>query len=308
MQNKGDKLFIRKCFLVIKLTLALVLMFTIIRTVSIQQQTGEIFGPVPATGTENITQVKAAGWAGASLNDYSAIIKRNLFAGVGSPRRQNKTLNGLEIQGSIQSAEEELGLTLLGTVSGNPAVARAVIKDNESNTTNLYETGDIVASAFIESIEKDKVILLHQGKRKILSLNRSQSVGKVGENDNAQAPTDQTINLKNKVVKNNPPDEQTPKRLRTKMSLVESILQGAIIRPFAVNGKTEGLKITGIENIPAAKYIGLKNGDIVRFVNGQQLTGLQRAFQVFRKARSLPTMDIELLRNGQIKELSFDLQ
>jgi len=54
--------------------------------------------------------------------------------------------------------------------------------------------------------------------------------------------------------------------------------------------------------------LGLQNGDIVQMVNGQSLTNKQKAFQVLQKARSQPRLQIQLLRDGKAKELSFDLQ
>lgn len=281
------------------------LSFVIVRTVVIPQQLGEILGPSPAAGIENATEVKASSWPDSSVKDYSVIIEQNIFSGADSPRRQNKALSGDENEGLVQSAEDELGLTLLGTVSGSPAVSRAVIKDIESDTIELYEIGDVVATASIESIETDAVILLHEGKRKILRLNRSQSVG---NNNNARSPLYQTTNQKSEMVDTNLPIKQAHTKLHTKIGYVEAILKGAIIEPHVVNGQTEGLKITGLENIPAAKKFGLKNGDIIREVNGQQLTDKQKAFQVFKKAKTQPTMNIELLRDGEMKELSFDFQ
>lgn len=86
-----------------------------------------------------------------------------------------------------------------------------------------------------------------------------------------------------------------------------NFLNRATIQPYKVNGQVEGLKITGIENAPDAEALGLKNGDIIRQVNGQRLTSLQKAFQVMQKARYQRSIDIELLRQGRSKKLCFDL-
>jgi type II secretory pathway component PulC len=73
------------------------------------------------------------------------------------------------------------------------------------------------------------------------------------------------------------------------------------------NHRTEGLKISGLEKIPMAERFGLQNGDVVQSINGQQLTSKQKAFQVLMKARTQSKVDIQLLRDGQRKGLSFDL-
>jgi type II secretory pathway component PulC len=96
--------------------------------------------------------------------------------------------------------------------------------------------------------------------------------------------------------------------ISAKSGQVESTLGKAVIVPYVVKGQVEGLKITGLEGISSARDLGLKNGDIVCAVNGQRLTSKQKAFQIFKKARSQTAIDIELLRNGKSERLSLTLR
>jgi general secretion pathway protein C len=88
---------------------------------------------------------------------------------------------------------------------------------------------------------------------------------------------------------------------------VENIFRKATMETHMQNGRTGGLKITGLEQTPLAATFGLRNGDIIRAVNGQDLTSKQKAFQVLQKARTQSKLDIELLRGDKTKNLSFDL-
>lgn len=85
------------------------------------------------------------------------------------------------------------------------------------------------------------------------------------------------------------------------------IFRRATIEPYVKDGQTEGLRLSGLENIPMAEMLGLRNGDIVQSVNGQQLTSKQKAFQVLMKAKTQSSIDVQLLRDGQSKNLSFKL-
>lgn len=193
---------------------------------------------------------------------------------------------------------------MLGTVSGSPVVSRAIIKNLETHKPGLYRTGEVVADASIESIEKDAVILVHSGQRKVLKLNIAG-----GHNENKSQPiSSKSINKKSEAVKASLQDEEAPIEVRTKIKHVEAILKKAVIEPYIVNGKIEGLRITDLEKISIAKDLGLKNGDVVRGVNGHRLTSKQKAYQVFKKARTQPTMSIELLRGDKTKKLSFNLR
>ena len=301
-----------KALFVIKLALVLILGYVVITAVLMPQHTGEIFVPDSAVGTENIIAVEPTSSPDSPVEDYSAIVEQDIF---GSSSRTKKSLQGDNGVGPALSAEEELGIVLLGTVAGSPEISRAIIKDIKSNELSLYKTGDTVATpswkgsstAHIESIEKDVVVLLHQGQRKILDLGARESaarhpVDKQHDADNAHAALS---NNAAQAVETNPPAQfHTSAGAKLRYD-IEIMLTKAVIEPYTIDGQVEGLKITGLENIRGAEELGLKNGDIIRTVNGHRLTSKQKAYQIFKKARSQAAANIELLRGNETKTLSF---
>jgi type II secretion system protein C len=296
----GGKLYIRKVLIVTKLALVLVLCFVIVRTVIMPQHPAEIFTPVSVVGTENVSANGTENAVETSVEDYSAIVERDIFGIADSSPMADKSLPDIV----TRSAEEELGLALLGTVCGSTDVSRAIIQDNKTKMLNLYKTGQNVGDARIKSIEENAVILLHNGQRKMLTLNRTGGHNK----NNTQVLSSPAIRETGKVARPVLPVKQPFTEVPTRTAHVVAMLTKAVIEPYDVNGQVEGLRITGLENIPMAKAFGLKDGDIIREVNGHRLTGKQMALQVFKKARSQPTMSLELLRDGETKEMSFALQ
>ncbi|MFB0553226.1 MAG: hypothetical protein ACETWQ_07925 [Phycisphaerae bacterium] len=97
-------------------------------------------------------------------------------------------------------------------------------------------------------------------------------------------------------------------KIRTKAKCVETILRKAIIEPYHINGQIEGLRITGLDKILLARDLLLKSGDIICAVNGHPLNSKRRAYEIFKRARKLPTMKIELLRDGKTKTLLYYLR
>jgi len=288
-----------KALFVIKLALVLILGYIVLATVLMPQHMGEIFVPDSAVSTENITTVGPTSFPNTPFEDYSAIVEQDIF---GSSSRTNKSLMGDNGVSPALSAEEELGIVLLGTVAGSPEISRAIIKDIKTNKLSLYKTGDTVATAHIESIEKDVVVLLHQGQIKILELGTRES--KQQDADNTQAALS---NSAAQAVETNP-SANFHTSAGAKLRNIEIMLTNAVIEPYTIDGQVEGLRITGLENIKGAEDLGLKNGDIIRTVNGQRLTSKQRAYQIFKKARSQTAANIELLRGNETKTLSFSLR
>jgi len=297
----GGKLYIRKVLLAFKLALVLVLSFVIIRTVIIPQHPSGIFTPVSAVGTENISANTAGNPAETAVKDYSVIAAQNIFGGADSSGDESLQVN--KFDGVIKLAEEELNLELVGTVCGNTAVSRAIIINTKTKLLGMYKTGQSIGDVRIKSIEENAVILLHNGQRKMLILKRT------GRNKNntqmlSPAAVNETSRSANPVLPGKQSFEETP----TKITHLETILTKATIEPYFVNDQVEGLRITDLETIPMAKAFGLKEGDIIRQVNGHRLVSKQKAFQIIKKAKTQTNMSIELLSGGETRELSFTLR
>jgi general secretion pathway protein C len=291
---------IRKVLFTFKLALVLVLVFVVIRTVIMPHNPAEIFQPSSASGTENAGSKGDIDTVENSIEDYSILVEQNIF-GVTDISEGEKPLR---VDDAVKLAGEELNLELIGTVCGNTTVSRAIIKSNKNRQLGMYKTGQVVAGARIESIEENAVILLHNGQRKMLTLNR------VGANNrnNMQPLSSSIVGATGKVTNNAFVVEQSVDEACTKIVHIESILNEAAIEPYLIDGRVEGLRISNLDKVPMATVLGLKDGDIIRRVNGHKLTSKQQAFQVIKKARSQAAMNLDLLSDGQTKELTFTLQ
>jgi len=283
-------MYIRKVLFISKLALALVLGYLVVRTL-VPEHTEKSSTPDSALGGSASYVNQATGSPDLSLKDYTEIIEGNPFDSSSQIADSGKWTS----TAYQQSVSEELGLALSGTVSGSPEVARAIIKDLKTGALDLYKIDQTVGDARIESIEENAVVLVCDGQRTVLKLNMADS--------GRQLPSPQTPDQTSNVVKADLP----AKNAQTKIGYVEAVLNNAAIEPYSVDGQVEGLQITGLENINIAKDFGLKNRDVIRLVNGHRLTSKQKAYQVFKKAKSQPAIDIELLRDNNTKKLSFSM-
>lgn len=297
-------MYIRKVLFLFKLALVLMLFFVVVRTVITPQYPAGVFKPSPAGGTENIISEGIESPVDDSIEDYSALVAKNIFGVTDISDVEDKSPEVDGFDRVIDLAGEELNLELLGTVFGNnEEVSRAIIKNTKSNQLGMYKTGQIVAGARIESIEQNTVILLHNGRRKMLMLSRTD-----GNNSDTELLSSPIVSKANKAAGTVLPDTESVSETSAKIAHLEMILAEAAIEPYLVDGQVEGLRINDLEKIPVAKAFGLKEGDIILQVNGHRLTSKQKAFQVFKKARSQATIDLELLSNGETRELSFVLR
>jgi type II secretion system protein C len=262
-----------------------------------------VFNPGTASGEQHATDPQAARPEPHSPSDYSAIVDRNLFTDGGiadTPRANVNSARQLESMGSA----EELGLRLVGAIAGGPVASRAIIQSAKTNATGSYRIGDTVASATIEDIQRDVVVMRYRNQSLVLKLRAGKS------DDAGQKPQEaaQKAQEAGKTDGQNQPSAaaEAASAAPSRGGYMTELFHKATIEPYVKNGQTEGLQITGLENIPMAELLGLRNGDVVQSVNGQQLTSKQKAFQVLMKAKTQPKVNIQLLRDGNNKNLSFD--
>ena len=261
----------------------------------------DITGPATAkaqAGGESPSD-RLADRAELTPQDLAEIVRQDIFG--------SKDSNVNQTTGSVTGAEEKIETTepaekhleLQGTIAGPAAVAMAIIKDRQKNLTDLYKIGDAVGAARIVSIRKDAVILSENGRKMILKLDASRS-------RSATANPAKSASAGSKEPGAKLPSVRSQGNQR--VEILEDILEKAVIEPAVYNNQTVGLRITKLDEIPMAKVLGLQEGDIIQGVNGQELSSKQKAFQVFRKAKTQPEIVLELIRDGKREALGFSLR
>ncbi len=199
------------------------------------------------------------------------------------------------------------GLKLLGTIAGDAAVALAVI-DVGGGMQDIYRIGDSVTDMRLGEIGEGHVVLTRGGERLVLELLISpRGTGLISTSWDAGSvfdtvPTDaiETMGPNDYVI--------TKRALFTRIESLERVLKAAKLTPYVEDGETKGLRITGIERMSLAAFIGLREGDVIQNVNGQNLTSVNRALQIYRKQRNREELDIRLLRDGRQERLHFRLK
>ena len=233
------------------------------------------------------------------------IIERNIFGSSGwSSNGQNPKQETKEDSISVIKAQ----LRLLATVAGDEDVACAVIENVKTKVQDLYRTGDVIEGTQIESIDRNKIVLLSNGRREILNLYVAGSTTDRIETV-AEPVVVQKEDASDVVNIISPTEREINKRaFLARVGGMEAILKKVKVAPYIEGGEEKGVRITGLEDLSMARYVGFENGDIIQNINGSTVTNRRKAFQILRKARSQSSIKIQLLRNQQEKKLSFGIK
>ena len=288
---------IRKTLLVTNLALILVLGFSLAKALFWNYLPHKTLAQDPSTDNKNLSGDSTPSLRPSQLN-YDDILRRNLFAAADSSAQALASPSGH--QSPINTQDDwDLNLILQGTIAGPPSVARAIIEDPATKQTSHYKIGTTIAGARLLAIEEDSVIFSCRGRKKVLHINTQTSPTKaIPKTDSQSAKASASAALPVKK-------SQGPAQLRNE--IVEDFLNNASIDTYLIKGQPEGLLIRDLDKVKAKDFLGLKNNDVIRMINGQKLTSKQKAFQVFKKARTQPNLEIEYLRDDKPNTLSFSL-
>ena len=96
--------------------------------------------------------------------------------------------------------------------------------------------------------------------------------------------------------------------LPTKTRDLTRILLQARAVPSVKQGRTVGFRITGISHGSIYEKIGLRNGDVLRRVNMQNLDDPAKLFKLYQEMRNKRHISIFLSRNGQNQTFDYDIR
>lgn len=187
--------------------------------------------------------------------------------------------------------EYALELELRGTLT-HCAVPVAFIKDLTSGACRVYKIGGAIRGARIVRIEKGEVVFDAGGKFRRLGL--------AGGRSDASVSFVETIAPDTRVVK-------TGELIRERKEIFRE-LQKVRVKPQYENRKVNGLRIEGVTEGGVITSVGICNNDVIREVNNQKIDSYQKALQVFQKARTQQEIKVTLMREGELKNLSYRLQ
>jgi len=240
--------------------------------------------------------------------DTEIILKRNLFGSrvvVASPSPRPVAEEDME-----DLPESSLPLSLLGTaVNTQGEKSLAVILNKDTREEQVYAVGDTVTGgAVLSSVARNRVVLLSEGREEILEKTEEET----------------------QSARTSPPERSWPERARSSRPSsgedasvtvrktgedsyvmdrreVEGVLQDfnklltqIRVVPHFTEGNPDGFKIFNIRPGSLFAQLGMVNGDIIKRVNGLEISGPEQALQMFTQLRdeSRVTVDLERFRKN----------
>ncbi|MDF1525653.1 MAG: type II secretion system protein GspC [bacterium] len=238
--------------------------------------------------------------------DAAVIVQRNLFG--------SKVLNTASPAAEKTEADMEglpestLPLKLLGTaVQVNGKRSFAIIQDTGTREEQIHFVGDeIREGTVITSVARNRVVLLRNGLEEILEKDDDQSAAAPQSSRTRPARAQRTPTVAEgsepvtvrKVGDNNFVMDR--REVEGVLQDFNKLLTQIRVVPHFADGKPDGFKIFNIRPGSLFASLGMVNGDIIKRVNGLDITGPEQALQMFQQLRdeSQVTVDLERFRKN----------
>ncbi len=216
------------------------------------------------------------------------------------------------------------GIRLVGAVvsPNTPEWSFAALAPDGSKAM-LYRTGMSAGSNEILEIQRDRVIVRPSaGAACHVAMFAADAVAGVAPpavaeaappaEGEAEQPASEGITndeLAQGITKVSETEYNVRRELVTRLMANQAdLMRMARVIPHEENGQTVGVKLYGIRRSSLLGRLGIRNGDMVRTINGLDMTSPDAALQAFTTLPSSSQISVSLQRRGQDTTMNFNLQ
>ena len=185
-------------------------------------------------------------------------------------------------------------LRLVGTaVADDPNDSVAVIESGVDGRQRSYREGERAGDILIIEILRDRVIVDTQQGEDFISLSHPLPA-QPGQSGAGRAPAPAGFGTR-------PPENRRQqtlyldgKTLTAELADLDDLIQEVDVDPVNIYGKPVGVRIFPIEPDSIFAEIGLKTGDVIKEINGMQITRPEQAIAVFQQLKAGEDVDIKV--------------
>jgi general secretion pathway protein C len=246
------------------------------------------------------------------ISHYRPILERDLFDANKPPEPATK-----EEKVNVEELEAtELKLKLWGTVAGIDERAYAVIEDLKKREQNLYRTGDSIQNATVKKIMRARVVLNHNGKDEVLAMEElSQGTGQSSRTSRDSARSSRTaFSEESSGTQPTQPVRRTQRvslrreMINESMQDLSKLMTEIAIRPHMEDGQAAGLALTNIKPNSIFRRMGLRNGDILKGIDGNDISSVDDALQLYERLKDSDSLEVQLSRRGQERIINYNIR
>jgi len=240
------------------------------------------------------------------LTTYDPIVNNNIFNPGVRPAAASPDEEKVSGPANEKLPVTKLNLLLKGTAVRIPDnESLAVIYNRTTRKQGLYRVGAAIEDAVIESIQPDRVILKRGQRKETLFLSRERVQEKASVPSRVLPTRTSGSPVHQTAADNYVLDRE---QVTDMISNINQFMTQLRVRPHFVQGKPAGYLVTDIKKGSLIEQIGLKNGDVLKSVNGTPITKPDQAFAAYQQLLDESQITLELQRGRRSQVITYELK
>ncbi len=218
--------------------------------------------------------------------DWNIIARTNVFGPLG--------VQQASAPAAATPPPSPLSLTLIGTFVTAGQEPYAIIEDKKKQNQDMFLIGDSVFDqATLKKIYQDRVEIERLGKLEVLKLDEFGGPDAGPGGGIANQGDDYVVD-----------EAELDKGLEN----LPLLLTQARAVPYFKDGRSIGLRLFAIKSGSLYEKIGLKNGDILKSINGNSLADITQALKLFEQLKQERSINLILEREKQDREFKYTIR
>jgi len=255
-----------------------------------------------------------------AFREFHPILDQNVFNAEKSSQKVIEAAPITEVKMGATLSQIIDNLHLLGVSYNKSGRSFCIIRDKKKNQEDIFSTNDFIfdTNTVITRILLDGsmalVYLRYQNETGILKYleeapkpgsKPQQSARRSKIRRSKKAPASQSVTSeytadgKNFYISSAEVDNQ--------LNNFAKLLNQARMIPYFVNGKPEGFQVKAIDRGSLYEKLGLKNGDIIKELNGDELNSIDQVMGLFKKLKSEKDFAIKIVRKGSPLNFNYNI-
>lgn len=238
-----------------------------------------------------------------SYSAYRPILQRDLFK---TRKETASPIKRTDIN-LDEMSQTELKLKLWGTVTGDAEKSYAVIENTQNRQQNLYRVGDSIENATVKLILRSKVVLAVNGRDEILAMEElKQSTGarrvprrssqRISPRPGGGGIRKQRVSLRRNMINE---AMQDVSKLMTEIKITPHVGE---------DGQPAGLAVSNIKPNSIFRRMGLRNGDVLKSVDGQNIQSVDDALRLYENLKSTNSVSVMIQRRGRDRSIEYNIR
>lgn len=208
----------------------------------------------------------------------------------------------------------DLRLKLWGVALRGKDDSYAIIEEDKKREQGVYKVGaEVPGGAVVKSVEWDRVILVVSGKDEILEIEDGLTGGprtapsRFGSSG-ASRTTKPKATIKGVEVVSDTEYVVDREEVDNALENMSQLFTQIRAVPHFEGGESTGFRLFAIRRGSIFDKIGLKNGDIIRNINGQAMNDPTRALALLEELRESTDLTVSVTRNRKDRTLNYTVR